>query len=376
MNLPDELNPELERRLAAGLLDVLIRAGLVLALVMLCYAIFSPFVSLMAWSMILAVTLYPAHQKLARRMGDGQGLAATLLVLAGIVVVVAPTSLLMGMMGDSVHNFVIRLQDHTLQIPAPWPSVAEVPIVGGKVHDLWTRAHADLPAFLQGIQPTIADLSLKVLAAVASLGGSALLFLFSFIIAGIIMAFGRSGARAMTAIFIRLSGSARGAELARLCTATIRAVALGVLGVALIQAIACGLVLLLASVPFAGVLTAIVLILGIAQIPALLITLPAIGYIWWSRNLRHRGSRHVHRAAARLRHARQRAEAAAARSRGRCADAGGPAGRAGRHGDQRHPGHVRRRDVPGAGLPDLHAVGLHRSGCAHRPGRVRDAGCD
>ena len=207
MNLPDEPNPELERRLAAGLLDVLIRAGLVLALVMLCYAIFSPFVSLMAWSMILAVTLYPAHQKLARRMGDGQGLAATLLVLAGIVVVVAPTSLLMGMMGDSVHNFVIRLQDHTLQIPAPWPSVAEVPIVGGKVHDLWTRAHADLPAFLQGIQPTIADLSLKVLAAVASLGGSALLFLFSFIIAGIIMAFGRSGARAMTAIFIRLAGS-------------------------------------------------------------------------------------------------------------------------------------------------------------------------
>ena len=279
MNL-DQPHPELERRLSAGLLDVLIRAGLVLALVMLCYAIFSPFVSLMAWSMILAVTLYPAHQKLARRMGEKQGLAATLLVLAGIVLVVAPTSLLMGLMGDSVHNFVIRLRDHTLQIPAPWPSVAEWPIVGGKVHDLWTRAHADLPAFLQGVQPTIADLSLKVLAVVASLGGSALLFLFSFIIAGIIMAFGRSGDRAMTAIFIRLSGSASGAELAKLCTATIRAVALGVLGVALIQAIATGLVLLLANVPFAGVLTAIVLILGIAQIPALLVSLPAIGWIW------------------------------------------------------------------------------------------------
>ena len=280
MNLPDELHPELERRLAAGLLDVLIRAGLVLALVLLCYAIFSPFVSLMAWSMILAVTLYPAHQKLARRMGGRQGLAATLLVLAGIVLIVAPTSFLMALMGDSVHDFVIRVRDHTLQIPAPWPSVAEWPFVGKKVHDLWTRAHADLPALLQGLQPTIADLSLKALAAVASLGGSALLFLISFVIAGIIMAFGRSGARAMTAIFMRLAGDGRGAELARLSTATIRAVALGVLGVALIQAIVTGLALLLAGVPFAGVLTAIVLVLGIAQIPALLVTLPAIGYIW------------------------------------------------------------------------------------------------
>jgi predicted PurR-regulated permease PerM len=282
MNLPDEINPELERRLAAGLLDVLIRAGLVLALVMLCWAIFSPFVSLMAWSMILAVTLYPAHQKLAHRMGEKQGLAATLLVVAGIVLIAVPTIFLMALLGDSLHDFVIRVRDHTLQVPAPWPSVAEWPVVGPKAHDFWSRAHADLPAFLQGVQPAIADFSLKALAVVASLGGSALLFLFSFIVAGIIMAFGRSGARAMTAIFVRLVGSGHGAELARLCTATVRAVALGVLGVALIQAIVTGLVLVLASVPFAGVLTAIVLVLGIAQIPALLVTLPAIGYIWSS----------------------------------------------------------------------------------------------
>ena len=66
-------------------------AGLVFALAVLCYQIFSPFVSLMAWALILAVTLYPAHQKLARRMKGKQGLAATLLVLGGIVLIVVPT---------------------------------------------------------------------------------------------------------------------------------------------------------------------------------------------------------------------------------------------------------------------------------------------
>ena len=77
-----------EARLSKRLMDVLIRAGLVLALAVLCYQIFSPFLGLMAWALILAVTLYPAHQKLARRMGGKQGLAATLLVLAGVVLIV------------------------------------------------------------------------------------------------------------------------------------------------------------------------------------------------------------------------------------------------------------------------------------------------
>jgi predicted PurR-regulated permease PerM len=40
--------------------------------------------------------------------------------------------------------------------------------------------------------------------------------------------------------------------------------------------------LLVAGVPWAGVLAGIVLVLGIAQVPALIVTLPAIGYIWSS----------------------------------------------------------------------------------------------
>ena len=67
-----------------------------------------------------------------------------------------------------------------------------------------------------------------------------------------------------------------------MATATIRAVAQGVIGVALIQSLLVGLCLLMAGVPWAGVLAIVVLVLGIAQVPALLVTLPAIGYIWWS----------------------------------------------------------------------------------------------
>ena len=65
-------------------------------------------------------------------------------------------------------------------------------------------------------------------------------------------------------------------------TATIRAVAQGVIGVAFIQAIVVGLVLFFAGVPWAGALAAVCLVLGIAQVPALIVTLPAIVYVWAS----------------------------------------------------------------------------------------------
>jgi predicted PurR-regulated permease PerM len=273
---------DLEKRLARRMFDVLIRAGLVLALAMLCYRIFSPFLSLMTWALILAVTLYPLNRKLAGAMGGRQGAAATLLVLVGIVLIVVPTGVLMASLGDSVHDLVAGMREGNLRIPAPRPGVAEWPLVGDRVHALWSKAHADLPTVVHGLQPKIGELSRTLLGIVASIGGAVLLFLFAFVVAGIIMAFGRSGTVGTRAIFDRIVGPERGEEFARLCTTTIRAVAQGVLGVALIQAIVVGLLLILAGVPFAGVLALIVLVLGIAQVPALLVTLPVIVWIWWS----------------------------------------------------------------------------------------------
>jgi len=275
-------DPVLEERLSRRLLDVYIRFTLVIALVVLCYRVFSPFISLMAWALILAVTLYPAHQMLAQRLRGRQGLASTLLVLAGLVLIVAPTAVLLASLGDSVHHLIGSVRDHTLQVPAPPASVAEWPVIGKKVHALWTQASSDLPTLIQSMQPTIGELSKKAVEMVASIGGSVLAFLVSFAIAGVIMAFGETGARASRNIFDRIVGIDRGEAFVSLSTATIRAVALGVLGVAFIQALLIGLVLLVAGVPYAGVLAMIQLVLGIVQIPALLVTLPAIVYIWVS----------------------------------------------------------------------------------------------
>jgi len=274
--------PDLEARVSRLMIDVFIRAGLVLALVLLCYHIFSPFLSMMLWALILAVTIHPLHLKLAAALGGRQGRAATLIVLVAALVIVTPTVMLASEFGDSVHDVVKGVRDNTLAIPAPPEKVASWPLIGRRAHTLWTQAHDDLPSLIKSMQPKIGDLATKVLGIVAGLGGGLIMFLFSFVVAGIMMAFGEAGAAATLRIFERIAGLEHGPGLARLSTATVRAVASGVIGIACIQALLVGVCLLVAGIPFAGVLALIVLVLGIAQVPALLVTLPAIAYLWMS----------------------------------------------------------------------------------------------
>ena len=273
---------EFEHRLAARMLEVLIRAGLIAVLAALCYVVFAPFLTLMAWAVILAVTLYPLHRWLARRLGERQGLAATILVLVACVLIIAPTALLLNSFGSSVQDFITAVRENTLVVPPPRAGIRDWPLVGPKIHDVWSKAHTDLPGLVQSMQPKIGELARQALAMVASIGLGLLQFIASFIVAGILMAYGEAGTRGSRAIFERVIGSGRGESFRQLSTATIRAVAQGVIGIAFVQAMLVGLALLVAGVPWAGVLAAITLVLSIAQIPALIVILPALGYIWSS----------------------------------------------------------------------------------------------
>ncbi|HEU4439964.1 MAG TPA: AI-2E family transporter, partial [Methylomirabilota bacterium] len=210
MNARWPADDEIQKGTSSRLLDVLIRAGFIALLAALCYIVFAPFLTLMVWAVILAVTLYPLHQRLARRMGGRQGLAATVVVILGCVLIITPTALLLNSFGSSVHGLVNAVLQNTLEVPPPRESVRGWPIVGGKIYAFWSQAHSDLPGLVQSMQPKIGELARKALAIVASIGVGLLQFLASFIVAGILMAWGDAGARSSRAIFARIMGSDRG----------------------------------------------------------------------------------------------------------------------------------------------------------------------
>jgi predicted PurR-regulated permease PerM len=268
------------KTLSRGLLDVMIRAGLIVVMVLFCFEIFRPFRDLMLWSLILAITLYPLQTRLRGPLGHKDGFIATLIVLVAILILMVPVYLLGASVADSVQSTIILVKTEGFHIPPPTDSVATWPLVGKPISAIWMQAATDLPSLTVKYIPQIKGISLGLLSKLAGLGMGFLIFIFALIIAGIFMAYGEAGNRSAVQIASRISGPDRGPSIAALCTATIRAVALGVVGIAFIQMLLVGLGFVFKGVPAAGLLALGVLLLGIMQLPATLITIPVIVYVF------------------------------------------------------------------------------------------------
>ena len=105
----------LRKVLSQDLTETLIRVGLIAALAYLSLRVFAPFASLMLWGLILAVALEPLHARLARRMGGRQGLAATVLVLAGLLLIGVPTVMLGSSFASHAQDAYVALDEDTHQ---------------------------------------------------------------------------------------------------------------------------------------------------------------------------------------------------------------------------------------------------------------------
>lgn len=264
------------------LMDTMIRFGVVVLLVILCLRVFSPFLNIMVWALVLAIALYPLHQKLAGRLGGRQGRAATLLVVFGLLLIGGPVVLLGSSFATHIQDLHAAYESNQLSLDQPAPGVADWPVVGKKIYSGWSAAADNLPAFIEQNREALDNAGKRALSAAKNTATGVLLFLVSLIIAGIIMGFGQAGSDAMRRIFCKLGGADRGEKLQTLSTMTVRSVAAGVIGVAFIQGILLGLGFLFAGIPAAGVLALITVLIGILQLPALIISLPAIAYLWVS----------------------------------------------------------------------------------------------
>jgi predicted PurR-regulated permease PerM len=261
-------------------LDTMIRLGVIAFVVFLSVQVFAPFALIMLWALVLSIMIYPIHQKLAKKMDGKQGRAASLIVLGGCLLIGVPTIMLGFSFLGHVTELMAAFRNDSLSIVMPSSEVKEWPLVGGKIYSVWAQAASDLPGFFSANSEQIVALFRKLFAVAGGVAGFVFLFVGALIISGIMMAWGEEGSAAMLRIANRVSGASRGARLQSISVATVRSVATGVVGVAFVQAILLGIGFLLAGIPAAGILAVISLLLGIMQIPAALVAVPAMIYIW------------------------------------------------------------------------------------------------
>ncbi|MCF4129895.1 AI-2E family transporter [Methylobacterium sp. SyP6R] len=259
--------------------DAALRIGLAAALVYACARILSPLAEILLWSAILAVMLYPLHRRLL--VGVGERGSAALIGVVGIAVMLAATILVVTSLGSSLVAFVSDLRDQRLTLPPPPARLADLPLVGGRLTEAWALAAANAPGALARYGPMLRKPAAWLLSAARRLAAGEVSFVLSFAIAAILVGYGKGAAAFTRQVLVRATGSpARGAALAALAVETIRGVALGIVGVAVLQSLLLGAGFFVIGLPAAGLWTLATLLLCIVQVPVVVLTLPVIGYVF------------------------------------------------------------------------------------------------
>ena len=244
-----------------------------------CFQILLPFVVPIVWGIIIAVSLYPSQRKLENLLGGRRGLAAALLTLLMFFVLLVPAALLTETMVSGVEALAAGLRDGTITIPPPSPEVEQWPIIGGPLYGLWNLASTNLESAIVQIGPQLKTAGGWFVSALGEAGVAILTFLVSIVIAGVLLAHAESGSRAAHSLAIRLAGE-QGEEFVGIAEKTVRSVAMGILGVAVIQSLLAGIGLLVAGIPGAGLWAFVCLLLAVMQIGPLPVMLLAAIYMF------------------------------------------------------------------------------------------------
>jgi predicted PurR-regulated permease PerM len=201
------------------------------------------------------------------------------MLLGGVIVAVIliPTIIAAVSAASGIPEFVSAVHEGTFAVQPPPPSLEGIPVAGPKLHAAWAQAANDFPAFLKEHSQQVKDLSRWLLAQAGSTFLVVLLLILAVILAAVCLAYAKGLRAFFAAVFARITGTRQqGEHIMDIISATVRSVANGVIGVAFVQALLVGIGFFVAGVPGAGILSLIVFMLGIVQVPVIIVVLPAI----------------------------------------------------------------------------------------------------
>ena len=267
-------NSLVDQKFLANAMASFLQISAVVVLAYICFQILRPFLAIVVWGIIISVALYPSFLSLSEKLGGRDKVAAALIGLIGISVIVLPAWLLADSTIGALRYIGTEAQGGSMVIPMPGDKVQGWPLIGEDVYEIWLSAATNLEDTVSRYQEQIQAFGQRALSLAGHSVVTVFQFIFSILIAAVLFTFASGGYQASRNISVSLVGKERGAKLTDMAVGTVRSVFKGVLGVAAIQAVASAIVLVIAGVPAAGLISGGVLVLAIIQLPPILILGP------------------------------------------------------------------------------------------------------
>jgi len=261
-------------------INTALRIGFIAMLFFMSFLFLKPFITPIVWGIIIAVSVYPFHKKLSKKLGGKEKLSATIIVLIGLCMIVIPAVMFTSSTIESTESVTKQFHEGTISLPPPTKKIEELPLVGEKIYSIWNAAYNSLTDLIEKFTPQLISIASSLITSIGSIVGTVFLFIISIIISGALLVNAKSSEKTAKAVFITLAGKKNGEHFSNLASATIRSVVQGVLGTAAIQVMFISLGLFLIDFPAAGIVSIILLFCAIAQLPLLLISLPIIFYVF------------------------------------------------------------------------------------------------
>ena len=214
-------------------------------------------------------------------LGGRRSLAVAAMTTTLLLILVVPLYFAVAAILENTQQITDWSKSLATFLVAPPPAwVGALPLVGSKLATRWQEFAAAGPEEISAhLAPVARTLVLWFVGQVGSVGMLLVQFLLTVIIAAILYGNGEAAARGADLVARRLMG-ARGENVLHLAAQAVRAVALGVVVTAILQSALAWIGLVIAGVPFATILTAMIFILGVAQVGAAPVLIGAVVWVY------------------------------------------------------------------------------------------------
>jgi len=258
-----------------------VQIGAVLLLLSWCFRIVGPFVDVVVWALVISVAIFPLHLTISKMLGGRAKGSAVLIALVGLAVLLVPSFMIGSSTVDFLKTTGESMKNGTFEVPPPTDKVKELPLIGEKAYDAWSAFSVDVRAAVTQFRPQVEKAGQMMLGMVTQGALTVLQFAISGLIAVAFLLYAESGYKSCCRVARGIAGE-RGKELVDLSVATVRSVAKGVLGVAVIQTVMALIIMLIWGIPGAGIWAVLVLAVAIVQLPPILVLGPVAAYVFSS----------------------------------------------------------------------------------------------
>jgi len=241
-----------------------------------------PFLPAVIWATMIVVATWPAMRAVQARLWGRRSLAVAVMTLAMLVAIVVPVAVAIVALVEHADDIVAWARSVAgLRLPAPPAWVRDLPLVGKRIVGEWQKtSSARLEDLAARVTPYLLDIVRWMISQAGSLVALFVQLLLTVAVSAVLYARGEAAAAAVLAFARRLAGEP-GERVARLSAQAIRAVALGIVVTALVQSVIGGIGLAITGVPYPVLLTAVMFVLGVAQIGAWPVLVGAVIWLYW-----------------------------------------------------------------------------------------------